>query len=610
MFDLQEELKKLPDKPGVYLMKDESGAIIYVGKARVLKSRVRQYFQSAAAHTPKVAAMVAKVSEFEYIVTDTELESLILECNLIKELRPKFNILLKDDKNYPYIKITMNEEYPRILMTRRVDKDGAKYFGPYSNVLSVRETMNLIKKIFPIKTCKLVLPRDIGKRRPCLNYHINQCLGPCTGNVDKEEYRAVMHDICSFLDGKQDMVIAKLEKQMMKSAEELDFEKAASLRNKLASLRHITEEQKVLSLAGKDQDIVGFAASKTDTCVQVFFVRGGKLLGRKFFIIEGTGEVELSELASSFLKQFYSTAAMIPPEVIIAAEPEDLKVIEEWLSSQRGGRVHLRVPKRGEKMHMVEMVSENARIELDRFNARISKDDSVQEGLKGMAELIGLKEAPERLEAFDISNTGTSEVVASMVVFEKGLPAKKEYRRFKIKSTDKQNDYAAMQEVIFRRFKHVEAEKNESDKKFSRLPDLIMLDGGLGHVNAISQVLSELEITIPHVGMVKDDKHRTRGLVLPDREIDLTDNLPVLRFVTSVQDEAHRFALGYNKNLRAKRYTKSLLDEIEGVGPKRKKALIKHFGSISRIRQAGIDDLQGVEGISRALAEKIYEFFR
>ena len=609
MFDLQEELKKLPDKPGVYLMKDESGTIIYVGKARVLKSRVRQYFQSGAAHTPKVAAMVAKISEFEYIVTDTELESLILECNLIKELRPKFNILLKDDKNYPYIKITMNEEYPRILMTRRVDKDGAKYFGPYSNVFSVRETMNLIKKIFPIKTCKRVLPRDIGKRRPCLNYHINQCLGLCMGNVDKDEYRAVMNDVCSFLDGKQDMVIGKLEQQMLEAAEELDFERAASLRNKLSSLRHITEEQKVLSLAGKDQDIVGFAASKTDTCVQVFFVRGGKLLGREFFIIEGTGEVELNELASSFLKQFYSTATMIPGEIVIAAEPEDLDVIEEWLSSQRGGRVHLRVPKRGEKMHLVEMVSENARIELDRFNARVSGGDSGQEGLRGMSELLGLKQAPERLEAYDISNTGTSEVVASMVVFEKGLPAKKEYRRFKINSADKQNDYAAMQEVLFRRFKHVEAEKSESDKKFSRLPDLIMLDGGLGHVNAIGQVLSELEITIPHVGMVKDDKHRTRGLVLPGREIDLADNLLVLRFVTSIQDEAHRFALGYNKDLRAKRYNKSVLDEIEGVGPKRKKALIKHFGSISRIKQAGIDDLQAVEGISETVARKVYDFF-
>lgn len=630
MFDFQEELKKLPDKPGVYLMKDENGAIIYVGKARVLKNRVRQYFQLSAAHTPKVAAMVAKISEFEYIVTDTELESLILECNLIKELKPKFNILLKDDKNYPYIKITMNEDFPRILMTRRVERDGARYFGPYSNVFSVRESMNLIKKIFPIKTCKRVLPRDIGKSRQCLNYHIKQCMGPCTGNVDKETYRALMLDVCSFLDGKQDVVITKMEKQMQDAAQALDFEKAATLRDKLRSLRHITEEQKVLSLAGVDRDVIGFAADKTDTCVQVFFVRGGKLLGREFFIIEGTGEGELNDLASSFLKQFYNTVAMIPAEIIIAAEPEDTQVIEDWLSTKRGGRVHVRIPKRGEKMHMVEMVTENARIELNRFNEKMTGGGPVQEGLQGMAELLGMAQKPERLEAYDISNTGTSEMVASMVVFEKGLPAKKEYRRFKIRSTDIQNDYASMQEVLHRRFIRAQAEaeqaevkKNEAkqaeaeqaqakqkETKFSKLPDLIMLDGGIGHVHAVGKVLSELGVTIPVCGMVKDDKHRTRGLILPDREIDLSNDLTVLRFVTSIQDEAHRFALEYNKKLRTKRYSKSILDEVDGIGPKRKKALIRHFGSVSRMRQAGIDDLQAVEGISRAVAEKLYEFLK
>jgi len=620
MFDFQEELKKLPDKPGVYLMKDESGAIIYVGKARVLKNRVRQYFQHSAAHTPKVAAMVAKIREFEYIVTDTELESLILECNLIKEHKPKFNILLKDDKNYPYIKITMNEDYPRILMTRRVERDGARYFGPYSNVFSVRESINLIKKLFPIKTCKRVLPRDIGKGRPCLNYHIKQCMGPCTGNVDKETYRALMQDVCSFLEGRQDAVITRMEKQMQEAAEALDFEKAALLRDKLRSLRHITEEQKVLSLAGADRDVIGFAADKTDTCVQVFFIRGGKLLGREFFIIEGTGEGELNDLASSFLKQFYNKVDMIPAEIIIAAEPEDTQLIEDWLTVKRGGRVRVRIPKRGEKMHLVEMVTENARIELNRFKEKLAGGGPVQEGLQGVAQYLGMEQKPERLEAYDISNTGTSEIVASMVVFEKGLPAKKEYRRFKIRSTGIQNDYASMQEVIYRRFKHAvteteqagdeqtKAEKKES--KFSKLPDLIMLDGGTGHVSAVGQVLSELGITIPVCGMVKDDKHRTRGLVLPGREIDLTNDLTVLRFVTSIQDEAHRFALEYNKKLRTKRYSKSILDEIDGIGPKRKKALIRHFGSVGRMRQAGIDDLQAVEGISRAMAERLYEFFR
>ena len=629
MFDIQEELKKLPDKPGVYLMKDETGAIIYVGKAVVLKNRVRQYFQSSAAHTPKVTAMVAKIAEFEYIVTDTELEALILECNLIKDLKPKFNILLKDDKTYPYIKITMNEDYPRVIMTRRVEKDGSRYFGPYSSVFSVRETIRLIKRIFPLKSCKKVLPRDIGKGRPCLNYHIKQCLGPCSGNVDKEEYRSVMRDICTFLDGKQDAIMDKLEQQMQEAADKLDFEKAASLRNKLSSLKHIAQEQKVLSLAGTDQDVIGFAASKTDTCVQIFFIRGGKLLGRQYFIMEGTGEGELPELASSFLKQFYSSAAVIPPEIIVAAEFDDIGVIEEWLDEKRGGKVRVRIPQRGEKLHMVEMVSQNARIELDHFNERLAGGGQVQEGLQGMAGLLGLEKAPHRLEAYDISNTGSSEIVASMVVFENGQPVKKEYRRFKIRSTDTQNDYVSMQEVLYRRFRHAEAERlktvesqdsaqapearkeqSAEDHKFSKLPDLLMLDGGLGHVNAVGEVLDELRVTIPVCGMVKDDKHRTRGLVLADREIDLTRNLTVLRFVTSVQDEAHRFALEYNKTLRTKRYSKSILDEVEGIGPKRKKALLKHFGSLGKLKQAGIDDLQAVEGISRAQAEKLYAFFR
>ncbi len=617
MFDIQEELKKLPDKSGVYLMKDENGTIIYVGKAVVLKNRVRQYFQSSAAHTPKVTAMVAKIAEFEYIVTDTELEALILECNLIKDLKPKFNILLKDDKTYPYIKITMNEDYPRVIMTRRVEKDGARYFGPYSSVFSVRETIRLIKRIFPLKSCKKVLPRDIGKGRPCLNYHIRQCLGPCSGNVDKEEYRSVMRDICSFLDGRQDSIMTKLEKQMEEAADKLDFEKAASLRDKLSSLKHIAQEQKVLSLAGADQDVIAFAASKTDTCVQVFFIRSGKLLGRQHFIMEGTGEGELRELASSFLKQFYSDAAVIPSEIIVATEFDDIDVIEEWLGSKRGGRVRVKIPQRGEKLHMVEMVSQNARIELEHFNERLAGGSQVQEGLSGMAGLLGLEKTPHRLEAYDISNTGSSEIVASMVVFENGQPAKKEYRRFKIRSTDIQNDYASMQEVLYRRFRHAEAERADAEDgtdgahhKFSKLPDLLMLDGGLGHVNAVGEVLDELGVTIPVCGMVKDDKHRTRGLVLTDREIDLTRNLTVLRFVTSIQDEAHRFALEYNKTLRTKRYSKSILDEVEGIGPKRKKALLKHFGSLGRLKQAGIDDLQAVEGISQAQAEKLYEFFR
>ncbi|MGE5613245.1 MAG: excinuclease ABC subunit UvrC [Bacillota bacterium] len=621
MFDIQEELKKLPDKPGVYLMKDKNGDVIYVGKAVVLKNRVRQYFHPSTAHTPKVAAMVEKVSEFECIVTDTELEALILECNLIKDLKPKYNIMLKDDKNYPYIKVTMNEDYPRIFMTRRVEKDGACYFGPYSNVFSIRETLNLIRKIFPVRTCKRVLPRDIGKERPCLYYHIKQCMGPCTGKIDREEYRSMMRDVCSFMEGKQDIIIDRLERQMKEASDNMDFERAAVLRDKLARIRHISEEQKVLSVGGGDRDIVGFAANKTDTCVQVFFIRGGKLLGREFFIIEGSGEGEPGELASSFLKQFYGDAAVVPPEIVVAAEFDDAGVVEDWLSSKRGGRVRIIVPKRGEKLHMAEMVSENARIELERFSGKISDRKPAMECLGEMARLLGLPEPPVRLEAYDISNTGSSEMVASMVVFTGGLPDRKEYRRFRIRSIDVQNDYASMQEVLYRRFRHAmkeeqdkeqeqEQEQGEKQQGFDKLPSLVMLDGGLGHVNAANQVLEELNINIPVCGMVKDEKHRTRGLVLPDREIDLKDNLALLRFVTSIQDEAHRFALEYNKKLRAKRYSKSILDEVEGIGPKRKKALLKHFGSLSRIRQAGIDDLQAVEGMNRAAAEKLYEFLR
>lgn len=641
MFDIQEELKKLPDKSGVYIMKDEKGNIIYIGKAVVLKNRVRQYFHASANHTPKVLAMVAKVREFEYIVTDTELEALILECNLIKKYKPKFNILLKDDKTYPYIKVTMNEDYPRILMTRRVEKNGAKYFGPYSNVFAVKETLNLIRKIFPVKSCKRELPRDIGKGRPCLNYHIKQCLGPCTGNVDKEEYRAVMQDICSFLDGKQDIIISKLEKKMQAAAERLDFEEAASIRDKLASLRNITEEQKVLSVEGADQDVVGFASNKTDTCVQVFFIRNGKLLGREHFIIEGSGESELRELASSFLKQFYASASLIPPEIVVATDFDDIEVIEEWLSAKRGGRVHIRIPKRGEKLHMVEMVSQNAAIELTRFTEKMARDESVQEGLKKMTELLGLPDIPERIEAYDISNTGSSEIVASMVVFENGMPAKKEYRHFKIRSTGGQDDYASMQETVYRRLCHGLAEKeqigNERDNRaeqsencgtdqadegqtaekaekkaktgFSKMPDIILLDGGAGHVSAVSKVLEQLDVHIPLFGMVKDDKHRTRGLVAGDNVIDITKDLTVLRFVTAIQDEAHRFAIEYNKKLRTKRYARSVLDDIEGVGLKRKKALLKHFGSVNNIKQAGVDDLLAVEGINRPVAERIYEFF-
>ncbi|UWV47254.1 excinuclease ABC subunit UvrC [Acetivibrio thermocellus] len=622
MFDIQEELKKLPDKPGVYIMKDENGEIIYVGKAVVLKNRVRQYFQSLSNQTPKVRAMVAHIKEFEYIVTDTELEALILECNLIKKHRPKFNILLKDDKNYPYIKVTMNEDFPRILMTRRVEKDGAKYFGPYTSAYAVRETIDLVKKLFPVKTCSKVLPRDIGKGRPCLNYHIYQCLGPCQGNVSKEEYRFMMQDVCNFLGGRQEDIIKKLEKDMKEAADNLEFERAARIRDKINSLKHIAEKQKIISTAMEDQDVIAFAKSETDSCIQVFFIRGGKLIGREHFILEGTSDVSDSELMTAFVKQFYSSAAYVPGQIILQEDIDEMEIIEKWLSGKRGTKTYIKVPRRGEKQKLVEMVSKNALIELNQFKERIKKEAALaKEGMEKLKELLNLDRLPRRIEAYDISNTGSTEIVGSMVVFENGSPKKSDYRRFKIKSINVQNDYQSMQEVIFRRLKRAQKEMTEKDEGggkdvgekgagFGTLPDVLLVDGGTGHVNAVRSVLEELDFNIPVYGMVKDDNHRTRGLVTGEREFDLSKDIVLLRFVTAIQDEAHRFALEYNRKLRAKRYSGSVLDNIEGVGPKRKKELIRHFGSVKAIKEAEPGEIAKVKGISRDLAQKIYDYFR
>ncbi|NLD48872.1 MAG: excinuclease ABC subunit UvrC [Clostridiaceae bacterium] len=617
MFDITEELKKLPDKPGVYIMKDKSGEIIYIGKANVLKNRVRQYFNSLANQTPKVRNMVPQICEFEYIVTDTELEALILECNLIKKHKPKFNIMLKDDKTYPYIKVTMNEDYPRILMTRKVLKDGARYFGPYTSAFAVNETIDLLKKLFPIKSCNKVFPRDFAKGRPCLNYYIYQCLGPCQGDVGKDEYRALMADICGYLGGKHEEIVKRLENDMYKAAENMEFEKAARIRDKIASLKYITQRQKVVSTDMLDQDVIAFAKGETDSCIQVFFIRGGKLLGREHFIFEGIGDVSDSELMASFIKQFYSSSGYVPGEIVLKANIDEINIIENWLSKKKASRVHLKVPKKGEKQQLVEMVSQNAAIALNHFTEKVkSEKELIKKGLEKLSEIVGAVELPERLEAYDISNTGSSEIVASMVVFENGIPSKSEYRRFKLKSVLNQNDYASMQEIIYRRFTHARREIEEggemakSKAKFSKLPHLILVDGGLGHVNAVSEVLEELSVNIPVLGMVKDSNHRTRGLVSKTQEISITGDLQLLRFITAIQDEAHRFALQYNKKLRKKRYSGSVLDGIEGVGPKRRKALLKHFGSVKAIKSAEVEALAAVEGISRDLAFRIYEYFK
>ncbi len=560
--------------------------------------------------------MVPQIKEFEYIVTDTEIEALILECNLIKKHKPKFNIMLKDDKSYPYIKVTMNEVYPRIVTTRKVEKDGARYFGPYTSGLAVKDTIDLLKKLFPIKTCNKVLPRDSMKGRPCLNYYMYQCLGPCQGDVNRDEYKALMSDICGYLGGKHDEVIKRLEKDMHKAAENMEYEKAARIRDKISSLKHITQKQKVVSADMEDQDIIAFSKSETDSCVQVFFIRGGKLIGREHFIFEGVGDVTDRELMTSFVKQFYSSASYVPGKILLKESVDELDVIEKWLSSKRASKVYIKVPRKGEKLRLIEMVSQNALIALNRFREKLQNENRfAEEGLKKLTDLLNLEDLPKRIEAYDVSNTGASEIVSSMVVFENGRPAKNEYRRFKMKSVERQNDYASMQETVFRRFNRAKREMEEINKedgkgaKFKKLPDLVLVDGGIGHVNAVSEVLNDLQVNVPVFGMVKDDSHRSRGIVSKDQEFDLSKDLGLLRFITSIQDEAHRFAVEYNKKLRQKRYSGSVLDEIEGIGPKRKKALIGHFGSVKGIKSAGVDEIATVNGISRELAHKIYEYF-
>lgn len=613
MFDIQEELKKLPDKPGVYIMKDVNGIVIYVGKAVVLKNRVRQYFQNSANHPPKVCAMVSRIHEFEYIVTDTEVEALMLECNLIKKYKPKYNILLKDDKHYPYIKVTMNEQYPRILKTRRVEKDGAKYFGPYSSAFAVNDAIDTIKKLFPIKTCNRNLPRDIGKFRPCLNYHIRQCLGPCQGEVNREEYRNMMKKICSFLGGQYDEILNDLKGQMETAAQNLEFEKAAQLRNKINSIVQLSEAQKVLSADGQDRDIIGFAQNATDLCIQVFFVRNGRVVGREHFVFEGEGNEDVGYSLSTFIKQFYNTVQFVPSEIVIPQEIEDSSIIEQWLTGKRGFKVSLRVPQRGELVKFVKMVVQNAEISLKLYGERLRREGSIhEEGLKELTKALRLECIPDRIESYDISNTGSSEIVASMVVFENGRPARDEYRKFKMKSVEEQNDYASMQETLYRRLSRArrESEGEAGHAKFSKLPDLILVDGGLAHVNAAQQIADELGFDLVIAGMAKDDRHRTRALVYKGSEYELSSNMPMLRLITEIQDETHRVAVQYNRKLREKRYTHSELDDIEGIGDTRKKALIRHFKSLAAVKKAEISQLLEVDGINQKVAGKIYEYFR
>ncbi len=618
MFDFEEELKNLPELPGVYIMHDKDDTIIYVGKAKILKNRVRQYFQKSKNHTPKVLAMVSNVAYFEYIVTDSEIEALVLECNLIKKHRPKYNILLKDDKQYPYIKVSINKDYPSIYMSRTLKNDGAKYFGPYTGMQTVRNTIDIVQKIFKPPTCRKRFPEDIGKGRPCLNYHINNCFAPCIeGRVSKEEYRKIFFDICAFLEGNHKELLSELQDQMLAASKSMEFEKAAILRDKIEAIKSFEQKQKIINADRQtDMDIIAGTALGSRTFIEVFFVRRGRITGHKSFKIEDTQFMESGEVTADFIKQFYAEGTDIPSEILTDCQVTDIDVISSWLSEKRGKKVRIFVPQKGEKKQLVNMVRKNADISAD--NYRISSSEYAESKNKISRELakkLGLEKIPVRIESYDISNISGSDNVASMVVFENGRPAKNKYRHFKIKSFEGANDYQAMQEVIYRRLRRAleeqeAVEKGElktEDTKFLPLPDLIFLDGGKGHISSIMEVMESTETDIPIFGMVKDAKHRTRGLLSDKGEIELSPMDSIFKFITQVQDEVHRSAITYHIKLRSKSMNKSELDEIKGIGKVKKAALMSHFKTIDKIKIATLEELSAV--VDKRSAEAVFVYF-
>lgn len=617
MFNIEEELKKLPDKPGVYIMKDKNEEIIYVGKAISLRKRVRQYFQSSKNNPPKVKAMVKHISEFEYIIVDNEVEALILEANLIKKHKPKYNILLRDDKQYPYIKVTINEKYPRVLKTRQVKKDGAKYFGPYPSASAVNDAIEIIRNLYPIRTCNRNLEKDIGKSRPCLNYYIGRCLGPCQGNVDEEKYLEMIDEILLFLNGKEDRLIEIIEEKMKEASKKLDFESAAKYRDQINSLNLLHERQKIVSTTHLvDQDVIAMARGIEEVCIQIFFIRDGKILGREHFILEDTYNEERGEILSSFIKQFYIGSAYIPKEIILEEEIEDMEILSKWLREKRGNKVTITVPKRGEKLDLIEMVRKNAMDMLNKYGDRfLKKARENQKALEEIRNALGLERELNRIEAFDVSNIRGVEPVGSMVVFERGEPKKSDYRRFRIRSRNTPDDYGSLEEVLTRRFirgleeKKIMKENKIETKGFSTFPDLIMMDGGKGQVNVALRVLKSLNLNIPVCGLVKDDFHKTRGIIYDNKEINLEEDSLGFRLIYRIQEEAHRFAISYHRSLRSKEMFKSELDDIKGIGEKRKRALLKHFESIERIKKASIEELAKVEGMNKRVAEELYNHF-
>ena len=611
MFNLEEELKKLPDKPGVYIMHDKHDTIIYVGKAKILKNRVRQYFQSNKNHSAKVVQMVSHIAYFEYIVTDSELEALVLECNLIKEHRPKYNTMLKDDKSYPFIKVTIGEEFPRVLFSRTMKHGTGKFFGPYTSAGAVKETIELLCKLYKVRTCSRRLPKDIGKDRPCLNYHIGQCNAPCQGYVNKDEYKKNIDKVTSFLNGNYSEIINELTDKMQDCSERMEYEEAARYRDLLISVKQIAQKQKITADDATDRDVIACAMDAEDAVVQVFFIRQGKLLGREHFHMKVATNDSRSGILSEFMKQYYGGTPYIPNVIMTQEEIEDAGTIADWLSSRKKRKVTIITPKKGDKEKMVELAHKNALMVLTKDAEKIKLEEKRTTGaMKQIADWLGLASI-RRAEAYDISNTSGVESVGSMVVFEDGRPKKNDYRKFKIKTVKGPDDYKSMREVLTRRFTRGMRERagEEETRGFAVYPDLIMMDGGRGQVNIALEVLDELHINIPVCGMVKDDNHNTRGLYYNNVEIPIDRHSEGFKLITRVQDEAHRFAIEYHRSLRSKKQVSSVIDEIEGIGPARRKALMKHFLDIDKIRNANVSELMEAEGITENVAQNIYKYF-
>lgn len=611
MFDIQEELKKLPAKPGVYIMHDARDAIIYVGKAISLKNRVRQYFQNSRNLGIKKEQMVQQIARFEYIITDSELEALVLECNLIKEHRPKYNTMLKDDKSYPFIKVTIQEEYPRVLFARRMKKDKSKYFGPYTSAGAVKDSLELIRKLYHVRTCSRNLPKDICKERPCLYYHIKQCKAPCQGYITKEEYQKQIDGVLDFLNGDYKKLLKELEGKMQEASQELRFEDAVEYRDLMQSVQKIGERQKITGSQGEDKDVIALAADEEDAVVQVFFIRDGKMIGRDHFYLRIAADTSRGQVLLSFIKQFYAGTPFIPRELMIQEEIEEISVLEEWLTKRRGQRVHIQVPKKGSKEKLVELAARNAQMVLSQDREKLKREEGRTIGaMKEICDLLGLEKL-NRVESYDISNISGFESVGSMVVYEKGKPKRNDYRKFKIKSVKGPDDYASMEEVLTRRFKRGIQEREEEDENggFRQFPDLILMDGGKGQVHVALQVLENLNLSIPVCGMVKDDSHRTRGLYYHDREIPISHASEGFKLITRIQDEVHRFAIEYHRLLRSKGQIHSILDDIEGIGPARRKALMKQFKSLEAIQNATEEELSQAPAMNKKSAEQVYRFF-